>query len=166
MNVHVECAVRAKFQLGFHVQPIKSSISRRESLPLVRFEAHAGLMVPVLHCAHHDRRRTPITSLRTASAGGEPALQLYMATYKVKSMTRDPETSSAAWTKNTFADILEKRYLEHHCADSKTLKEEMNGTHLTSCSKCRTHYSPYWFSVGSADVQHLCLKCHWMLLHQ
>lgn len=158
----MECAIHEGYVLGFDIQPVKSSQSRRDSLSLVRIGSISGLMTPVLHCTKHDMRRTQIITMNTNTVAQLSALALYIQTYR---SSRNPvEAPVEAHTQgihvSNVSRLIEiKREEFAHSNDILTMKEDES--HYSRCSRCGVEYSPYWHRIPAI----ICVKCHWSRDH-
>lgn len=166
---HVECAHRAGHILGFDLQPIKSSQSRRDSLALVRLGTESGLMTPVIYCSNHDLRRVTIHTLdKIVPDLGGPALSLYNTTYKASSLPlgrRSRKGVAHSSINSTPASIASRHRELHPSEDIEKQIETTDGGDLSHiCRTCKVQHSAYFFSLEdpkdlSAEI---CHRCHWM----
>lgn len=171
--LHVECAMRAAYVLGFDIQAIKSSQSRRESLTLVRLGADGGLMTPVVHCPTHDLKRQNVHRLHEVSnESGLSALALYIKTYKI--LEHIPGRTSQAkvmpspddefkFIQTLHGGLGDSNHKPQNPIDMISPKNDLN------CAICHTRFSAHFFREPIPGITEapkcsvLCHQCHWKL---
>ncbi|KAI9825782.1 MAG: putative PHD type zinc finger protein with BAH domain-containing protein [Phylliscum demangeonii] len=83
--VHVACAQKAGYRLGFDIAPIKSS--RRELVNTVTLGQESGLMTAALWCPEHPVKTIIYPISEVAEDSGLNAIQLYVRNYKQADLT-------------------------------------------------------------------------------
>lgn len=177
--IHVTCAQTAGYVLGFDVQPIKSSQSRRDSLALVRLGGEAGLLTPVLHCPDHDLKRFTIHPPSQASADlSVTALALYNRTYKT-TLTKLFRRGRSIGTQHDRLGNFEQLQLKvlelgtPNSEEDNKVTEQVVSRHR--CARCQIEFSPHFYHeaipertvratnklINMGPIYELCHRCHW-----
>ena len=84
--VHVECAQRYGYVLGFNITPVKGS--RRDQFNIVSINGESGTMAAAIWCKEHAPTRTMIHRMHdVVNESGMNALQLYVQKFKQADLT-------------------------------------------------------------------------------
>lgn len=181
--LHVSCAQTAGHVLGFDIQPIKSSQSRRDSLVLIRLGVEAGLMTPVVYCHDHDVSKLSIHAPHEVSADtGLSAISLYNKTYKhigEQQIGISRGRRSSDWhIHDGLSRILQLKSEERHRdrpGRVQVIIQEDIIQHRR-CIRCEVEFSPCFYSkaprggnndgsfvanVEADNPAKLCHKCFW-----
>ncbi|KAA8895118.1 PHD-zinc-finger like domain-containing protein [Sphaerosporella brunnea] len=79
-NVHINCAHKSGWRMGFDIQPVKGS--RRDTVNIVKLGNETGLMTACLWCPEHEVKSTIHRVNEISEETGLTALELYLQTYK------------------------------------------------------------------------------------
>ncbi|ORY80322.1 hypothetical protein BCR37DRAFT_359262 [Protomyces lactucae-debilis] len=167
--LHVECAKQHAYPMGFEIQPIKSSQSRREQLTLIRIGNESGLMTAVVYCPEHDLRRAgTIHPMQTPTSNeGEIALAAYIRTSKSSDapLARAPRKGGVAksFVGNTAPLVIAMKTeeLRKNAAQGATVVAVEADAQRT-CKTCAVTVSPLWHDD---DADSLCHLCHFKKTH-
>lgn len=178
-QMHVECALQSGCKLGFDLQSVKSTQSRREGLSLVRIGSEGGLLVPVLYCLDHvEEWRTIHSAHELVGDNEESVLALYSRVYKATRVLFNKETTSRApavvdrdFYRGLSPAALLNRNRELKATDATVVDvtDFVSASNRTrSCEICKTVDTPCFHHVSS-DVGKqsglLCHRCYWHATH-
>ncbi|KAF7716968.1 Lid2 complex component snt2-like protein [Penicillium ucsense] len=97
--VHVGCALRAKYRLGFEVTPVKGA--RKEHGQIVRLGTEQGVLTPVVYCPNHSTGTVIHDLGEPTGTDGLNAVQLFARTYKQADLTLTGTSRKAAYVQQS-----------------------------------------------------------------
>ncbi|KAG0133171.1 PHD finger and BAH domain protein [Tuber indicum] len=159
-SVHVGCAHKAGWRMGFDIQPVKGS--RRDQMNIIKLGTETGSMTAAIWCPEHELKTTLHTLNEISEETGQNALQLYTTTYKQADLTLTGTVRKAnLMTISTKASQSNRRNSAGGAstnsmangAEDKVggieglLDDHVGGDEPKRCFGCQTDVSPLWRKV-------------------
>ncbi|RPA77299.1 hypothetical protein BJ508DRAFT_171590 [Ascobolus immersus RN42] len=161
--VHVSCAQRSGYILGFEITPVKGS--RKDSVTTITLGKESGVMTPVIYCPTHTLKTTvhPMFELVPDSSPSQIVLELYVRKYKQADLSltgtvrkanymtlatkhaRNPGSSTGHKASVSGASGRAETDPDTPMPDARESEKKKE----RCCSKCGTDVSPIWRKTGA-----------------